>query len=101
MIVIAGTMRVRTDRRDEATAAMQRVVTATHEEPGNRAYRYSWDLDDPGVVHVFEEWESPDALDAHFQTPHIAEFGAALGELVDGEVSFQRYEVTEAGPLFS
>lgn len=100
MIVVAGTVRVRADRRDQAVEAVRRMSEASRVEPGNRAYRFAWDVEDPDLAHVFEEWESADALDAHFAMPHMAEFAALLGEVVVGDAEFTRYEVEGSRPLF-
>jgi quinol monooxygenase YgiN len=38
-----------------------------------------YEVSEARIVFVFvEEWESQDALDRHFATPHIAEFMAAV-----------------------
>ncbi len=100
MIVIGGTARVKPDRRAEAEAAAVAAGTATRREPGNVAYRFAWDLEDPDVVHIFEEWKTPESLEAHFATPHLAEFVTALGDVVEGQVALYRYEVSERTPLF-
>jgi quinol monooxygenase YgiN len=38
-------------------------------ESGCISYTFSADLVEPGLIHVFEEWQSQDALDAHFKAP--------------------------------
>ena len=100
MIVIAGTARVHPEQRERAIEAARVMVEASRAEPGCRQYRFSTDLDDPNVVHVFEEWDSAEALEVHFATPHMAEFQAALGATLDGAPEITRFEVTVAGPLF-
>lgn len=100
MIVIAGTARVQSEHREQAHAAARTMAAASRAEPGCRQYRFSVDLDDPDVVHVFEEWDSAEALEVHFATPHMAEFQTALGATLDGSPEITRFEVTVAGPLF-
>jgi quinol monooxygenase YgiN len=99
MIVIAGTVRVRPDRRADAMAAARAMAAATLREPGCRAYRFAIDLDDPDVVHLFEEWTDGDALARHFGTPHMATFQAAIAGALAEVPAFRRYEVSSAGPL--
>ena len=36
---------------------------------------------EPGLIRVYEEWESQAHLDAHMNTPHMAAWRAALGEI--------------------
>lgn len=100
MIVIAGTARIRAEKREQAEVATRKAEAATRQEPGNRAYRFAWDVDDENVVHVFEEWDDEAALTGHFETPHLAEFIAALGEVLDGDPEFLRYDVSEKKSLF-
>jgi len=96
MIVIAGSVRVKPERREEALRAAVRMMEATRAEPGCRAYRFSADLVDPALVHVFEEWESDEALAAHFGSPHMAEFQRVLPDVLAGGMDFRRYTVTSA-----
>jgi quinol monooxygenase YgiN len=99
MIVIAGSVRVRADARDEAIRAALAMATATQAEPGCRAYRFSADLADPTLFYIHEEWDSPEALQAHFATPHMATFRAVLPRIVAGPPAITRYEVTSSAPM--
>ena len=99
MLVIAGHVRIDPARRDAAIEAARAVMAATRQEPGCRSYVFSSDLADPGLFRLFEEWDSQEALDAHFQTPHMATFQAAMGGLGLQEMQIQRYEVSSVGPL--
>lgn len=98
MLVIAGTIRIDPAQREGARAAAREMMEATRREPGCRSYVFSFDLDDPAVVHLFECWESAAALEAHFATPHMARFQQVVGGLVRGS-EIQRYEVSSVGPL--
>ena len=99
MIVIAGTVNVRADRRERAIQAARRVSTATEREAGCISYRFYADLADPNVFLIFEEWESDEALARHFQTEHLAAFRAEMPELVAAAPKIQRYVVESVGPL--
>ena len=99
MLVIAGTVRIDPERRADAAAAAIEVQAATRAEAGCISYTLSADLAEPGLFHLFEEWESPEALKAHFQAPHMAAFQRALGGLGVREMKVQRYEVASVGPL--
>ena len=56
---------------------MAKVIAASLEEPGCRAYSYSEDIVEPGLFRVHEECDSREALEAHFATPHMREWQAA------------------------
>jgi len=99
MLVIAGSLLIDPTKRELAIAAAKEMMAATRKEPGCRAYSFSFDLDDPARVHLFEHWDSQSALDAHFQTPHMARFNKAVAGLGVREASFQKYEVSRVAPL--
>jgi quinol monooxygenase YgiN len=72
----------------------------THKEEGNLAYAFSQDLEDEGLIHIFEKWESQDALDFHFKTPHMAEFQKKVGALGVKGMNLEKYEVASVGSVF-
>jgi quinol monooxygenase YgiN len=98
MLVIAGHIRIDPARREDAVRAAVAVQGATARRwvaSPTRSPRIS----DPGTFRIFEEWESPDALGAHFRTPHMAKFQGAIGGLGVREMKVQRYEISSVGPL--
>jgi quinol monooxygenase YgiN len=97
MIVIAGEVQVRPEKREEAMHAALEMIAETLKEPGCRAYRFSTALDDPSRIHIFEEWDSMDALGAHFQSPHMAKFQAVLPGVLAAPPRLARYEVASKG----
>ena len=99
MLVIAGRIRLDPAKRAEAHAAAREVMRETRREPGCISYTFSADVEDEGVFHVFEEWESAEALAAHFRAPHMARFQKAVAGLGVKEAKLQRYEVASVGPL--
>ena len=76
----------------EAIIAMQ---TASLAEDGCEDYNFAVELADPGVLRVTERWTSKEALAAHFQTPHMAEFLATMQGQPPGETVAHFYEATE------
>ena len=101
MIVISGRVRVHADKLASAIAAAAVMARTSRAEDGCDAYDFGVDVEDAAVVRIFEQWASPEALEAHFATPHFAAFGDIILDVLDGEATFTRYEVGEAGPLFS
>ena len=99
MLVIAGVVRIDPERRDEAVAAAVTMMRETRKEPGCRSYTFSADLEDPGCFHIFEEWETQEALDAHFSSPHMATFQGTVGKLGVREMTVRRYAIESVGPL--
>ena len=96
MIAVLGTFRFPLAALDQARPLMREVVGATLEEAGCRTYSYAEDVTEPGLFRVTEQWDSREALAAHFATPHMKAWGeqrAALG-FFDRDISV--YEIGAA-----
>jgi quinol monooxygenase YgiN len=67
-IIVAGTLRFAGDQ--DACAEIIRsgrdYIAASREEDGCAAYNWAVGPIDPGLIHVFEEWEEERALLRHF-----------------------------------
>lgn len=99
MLVIAGRIRLDPAKRDAAIAAVRELMRETRREGGCISYTLSADVEDDGLFHIFEEWESPEALGAHFKAPHMASFQKAAAGFGVKEMKVQRYEVSSVGPV--
>ena len=91
MILIAGTMQIKADKLEGAKAAMATMMEATAAEPGNLAYFFSQSLGDANLVHIFEKWESEEALNEHMGSEHMAAFMGALAEAIES-AEVKKYE---------
>ncbi len=99
MIIVSGTLRIDPADIDQAMALGSTMAGASLAEDGCHAYGFWQDPNDPGRIRVFEEWDSPEVLDQHFATPHMAEFMTGLGQLTISDMDLSRYTVTDKGPL--
>lgn len=99
MIVVSGGVKLQAGRREQAAEVVRRVVEPTRDEHGCISYTFFTGIEDPDYLHVFEEWESEAALDAHLRTPHVVAFFAALPEVVAEAPVVKRYVVSEVKPL--
>ena len=99
MLIIAGSFRIDPTARAAALAAAKDMMGETLREKGCHDYCFSADLSDPGVMHLFERWESEDDLRAHFATPHMATFQAAIGKLSTKVIEIQKYAISSVGPV--
>ena len=95
MIVIAGRMKVEPDKLEYALGIIKPVVEQTASEPGNLAYRYYADLDDPSTLFIFEEWQSEAALENHFTMPYMIDFLQKIPTLGIIDASVHRYGVND------
>jgi quinol monooxygenase YgiN len=100
MIVISGRIRLLAAEVESLVRAAAAMAATSREEAGCVDYRFAIDVDDALVLQQFEQWESQDALDVHFATPHFAAFSETLLRAVDAKAEFTRYVVSSAGPLF-
>lgn len=56
-------------QRDAALHGARPHIDAALAQPGCRAYSWCADPHDPARVHVFEQWDSTEALAAHLAGP--------------------------------
>ena len=101
MIIVHGVFPIKPESREDALEVMRRMAAASRAETGCISYEFYVGLTDPNTLLLFQEWESVDALQGHFETSHMDEFLALLPDVLDGEVSTRRYEVRaghEYGP---
>ncbi|MBI3303136.1 MAG: antibiotic biosynthesis monooxygenase [Deltaproteobacteria bacterium] len=99
MIVIAGTIPIKPEHREEAKQLVLQMAAATCAEAGCLTYHFYTDLADPNTFFIFEEWESEDALARHFQTDHMKQFQQQAPKLLAGKVNAKKYTIESASPL--
>jgi len=80
----------------DAIASME---AASRDEAGCLDYTFSIEVNKPSVLRITEKWETVEALQAHFQTPHMQTFQAAMGERPPASLDVKFYEVEEIHPL--
>jgi quinol monooxygenase YgiN len=69
-------------RREELTRLLERFERWAAGEPGCRRYVFAAALTDPNRFVLFSEWESQDALDAHYRSEAFADFQFSLDGLL-------------------
>jgi quinol monooxygenase YgiN len=99
MIVVSGTLEIDPTKRDEALQVAATMAEASSAEPGCVAYAFWADPGEPGRFRIFEEWESEEALGAHFATAHMAEFISALPAVGVKNADVWRYDVATKSKL--
>ncbi len=99
MIVVSGEIEVRADKREAAQELALWLMAETAKEAGCITYRFYGDLEKPELFRVFEEWETDDALAAHFKAPHMAEFQQKIAGMLAGAPKITRYEIANSVPL--
>ncbi len=98
-LVIAGTIRVPAEKLDRFRPHMQAMLDASRGEDGCLLYSYAIDVEDAGLVRVFEAWRDRAALDAHLQTAHLAAWRATWPDFGVSDRRLIAYEVSSEQPL--
>lgn len=80
---------------ENVRAAAKAQIAASKAEGGCIDYTYAIDVLDPCIMRVLERWQSWDALEAHFKTPHMDAWRAALADVKFSERVIRAHEVTE------
>lgn len=99
MIIVHGTFPVKPELREDALELMHRMAIASRGENGCISYEFYVGLSDPNKLLLFQEWESVEALQGHFDTEHMEDFLKVLPDVLDGEVTTRRYEVRTADEM--
>jgi quinol monooxygenase YgiN len=98
MVIVAGTLEVDPAKRDTFLRDRETSIRTSRAEPGCITYVLSADPIEPGIVNVFERWESKEAL-----ATHLAGLAAAAppsDNPVTG-MDITQYEIASEGPLGS
>jgi quinol monooxygenase YgiN len=82
MIVVVGRVTTDAERRDELVRIGEEVASASRAEDGCLSYALYADTTNADRFVFVEEWESQEALERHFGTPHIALFMKAIPTVV-------------------
>lgn len=99
MIVVVGRVRTDEDRRAELVRIGQRVAAASRQEPGCIGYQLCQDSEDADAFVFVEQWETDEALQAHFRTPHIAEFMASIPGAIVGPPDVKFHTIASSRDL--
>ena len=93
MIIVHGVFPIRAEARTKALALMEEMSSLSRKEPGCLTYEFYAALSSDTEFLLFQEWESIDALQDHFDTPHMETFLSELPDVLNGEIVTRRYEV--------
>ncbi|KAB0682827.1 putative quinol monooxygenase [Aureimonas leprariae] len=86
MITVIATLKIKAGTRDDVAAAAHPCIEATRKEAGCRRYDLTSNVLDPTQLVFVEEWESREALEAHFNTDHIKAWREAGKPFVESAV---------------
>ena len=99
MIIVAGTLRIPADRVADLLPAASAQLAASRAEDGCLSYAYAFDVEEPGLLRVFEQWESRAHLEAHFRQPHMTPWREALAAAGAHDRNLLCYEAGPGEPV--
>lgn len=99
MIIVSGTFRIDREKIEAWRPHAVAMLKASRAEEGCRTYTYAHDAEDAGLIRVYEEWDSRDALAAHFETAHMKAWRAALAEIGAHDRDIRLYEASGGEPV--
>lgn len=99
MLIVLAKAKVGASALEQASAAIADMVAASNAEAGCIAYAFTQDLGDPSILHIVEKWQDDAALAAHFATPHMAAFGAAIAGLDVQIIEAVKYHADDGAPV--
>ncbi|MER0236882.1 putative quinol monooxygenase [Fulvimarina sp. MAC8] len=99
MIIVSGILKLTPEDLARVRSAAQAVIAATRAEPGCLVYSFADDLMEPGLVRIYEEWESREDLSRHGKSDHVAEWHRALEGVTVLERRLEIIDVASREPL--
>ena len=99
MLAIAGTVRVPPANLAGLRPHMLAMLEASRAEDGCLVYSYAEDIEEPGLIRIFEAWRDRAALDAHIKTPHLAAWREAWPVYGVSDRRLTAYEVAGESPF--
>ena len=98
-LIIAGTVRVPPENLEAFKPHMLAMLTASRAEDGCYEYSYAVDVADSDLVRIYEAWRDQAALDAHFQTAHMATWRSHWPAFGVSDRKLFAYETASERPL--
>ena len=92
-IRVVARVSVRPDKLTETLQTLGGLITATRVEEGCITYELLQNVEDPLDLTFVEEWASPEALEAHFETEHFKAVAARADELLTSPPDIRRYSL--------
>lgn len=80
-------------KEDELERVLLQLIEPTRREAGCIRYDLVRGMGRSAELAFIEEWETPEALDAHSQTDHIRRVQAEAAPLMGAPASIERYRL--------
>ncbi len=91
LLIIVAEMTAQSGKEDELRRKLTGFVAPTRSENGCVQYDLHEAEDRPGQFLFFERWTSPEHLEAHLASPHIASVLPGLGSILAGPPRISKF----------
>ena len=99
MYLVTGNFIIEQERLEQAGAIMAKIVEVGRTEPGIVRYTFYPDPVDPLRFFLFEEWESKETHDDHFNSGFMQATVPGLFDCFAEPPEVKYYDATVAGTL--
>ena len=99
MYLVTGNFIIKTDCLEQARSIMAKIVDVGRTEPGIVRYTFYPHPDDPLRFFLFEEWETKELHDAHFESDFMQATIPGLFECFAEPPEVYYYEATVVAKL--
>ncbi|KRB93735.1 putative quinol monooxygenase [Noviherbaspirillum sp. Root189] len=100
LIAIMGRFEFAPHDIDAAITAAAAMASQTRRESGCLSYTFGVDIEQPECLILSELWLDGAALEAHFETAHMAAFRLQLRKLRVVEVKASRFAISDMRDMF-
>lgn len=83
LLTVIAYMKAAPGKEEELKAALEALIEPTSNEAGYVNYDLHQGVEDPATFFFYENWESPEHLDAHLAAPHLVHFAEIMDGLLD------------------
>lgn len=90
---VIATLIAREGKADQLASLLHSLIKPTHEERGCKRYELWQNEANSNEFSFVEEWETPEALDAHLETPHLKDALGKFPDLIAGELDLRKYRL--------
>lgn len=98
MIVVNVRVEIESSNLESMKVGIAAMEAASRLEPGCQDYTFSVEVNNAGALRITEKWDSMDALVAHFQAPHMADFQKLIAAFPPKNMEANFYEAEAVTP---
>jgi quinol monooxygenase YgiN len=89
--MVQSTFHLLSKSKSKVIDLMKNMVLLSRKEQGCKSYEYFEGITDSNQIILLQEWESPESLQNHYQTEHIADFMDKLVEHLEKPITTLSY----------